>query len=81
MPRKKHVRLAKSLRKRVVPAEALLWKALRNRALGGFKFRRQHPIDSYVVDFACVECKLAVELDGQSHLNRRSLTPSVPLFC
>jgi len=48
----KKTRLAQSLRKRIVPAESLLWKALRNRALAGFKFRRQHPIGPYIVDFA-----------------------------
>ena len=69
---RRRIRLAQSLRKKVVPAEALLWKALRNRALAGFKFRRQHPIGPYVVDFACVECKLVVELDGVSHLPRKN---------
>jgi very-short-patch-repair endonuclease len=57
----------------VVPAEALLWKALRNRALAGFKFRRQHPIGLYVVDFACVECQLGIELDGASHLGGKRI--------
>jgi very-short-patch-repair endonuclease len=51
-----------------VPAEALFWKALRNLALSGFKFRRQHPMGHYVVDFASVKCKLAIELNGLSHL-------------
>jgi len=64
----KKTRLAQSLRKRIVPAESLLWKALRNRALAGFKFRRQHPIGPYIVDFACVECHRVIEVDGQSHL-------------
>jgi very-short-patch-repair endonuclease len=68
----KRIRLAKTLRKNTVPAEALLWKALRNRTLGGFKFRRQHSIGPFVVDFACVECKLIVEVDGESHLPRKS---------
>jgi very-short-patch-repair endonuclease len=65
----KRIRLARVLRQRNVPAEALLWKALRNRVLGGFKFRRQHPIGSYIVDFACVECAIVVELDGTTHLH------------
>jgi len=63
--------LARVLRKQVVPAETILWRALRNRALGGFKFRRQHPIGQYVVDFACVTSKVAVELDGETHLRRK----------
>jgi very-short-patch-repair endonuclease len=67
----KRISLARSLRKKAVPAEARLWKALRNRALAGFKFRRQHPVGPYVVDFACVECKLVVEVDGATHLTTR----------
>ncbi len=62
---------ARALRKADVPTEALLWKILRNRAQGGFKFRRQHPIGPYVVDFACVECKVVIESDGKSHLTRQ----------
>ena len=65
--RQRKVNAARSLRQRTPPAEAKLWGALRNRALGGFKFRRQHPVGPYVVDFACVECKMVVELDGSSH--------------
>jgi very-short-patch-repair endonuclease len=64
----KLVPLAQQLRQNTVPAEARMWGALRNRALGGFKFLRQHPVGSYVADFACVECKVVVELDGESHL-------------
>ena len=66
---------ARSLRQRAVPAEALLWKALRNRALVGFKFRRQHPIGVFIADFACVSCKIAIQVDGATHLaSRRSDT-------
>ena len=63
--------MARGLRKANVPAEAILWKALRNRALGGFKFRRQHPIGPYFVDFACVAAKVVVEVDGLAHLGER----------
>jgi very-short-patch-repair endonuclease len=70
--RPKRIDLARSLRKQEVPAEARLWRALRSRALAGYKFRRQHPIGPYIVDFACVECKLVVELDGLSHVPRES---------
>ena len=66
--KQKRIGVARSLRQRNVPAEALLWRALRNRALGGFKFRRQHPVGPYIVDFACMACKRAVELDGATHL-------------
>jgi very-short-patch-repair endonuclease len=40
---------------------------LKNRRLGGFKFRVQHPIGPYILDFYCAEARLAVEIDGQSH--------------
>jgi len=48
-------------------AERLLWRALRDRQLAGFKFRRQHPVRPYVVDFVCIERKLVVEIDGGQH--------------
>ncbi len=64
--------LPTSMRKAPAPAEALLWQALRNRALGGFKFRRQHPIGPYVADFACVESLIVIELDGETHLPRKA---------
>lgn len=44
-----------------------MWTRLRRRALAGFKFRRQHPVGSYVLDFYCAQVKLAVEVDGMSH--------------
>lgn len=69
--RRKGTDLARGLRQQVVPAETLLWKVLRNRALGGYKFRRQHLIGPYVADFACVACRIVVEADGESHLIRR----------
>jgi very-short-patch-repair endonuclease len=58
---------ARSMRHEPAPAEQKLWQCLKNRRLGGFKFRRQVPIDQYVADFYCAECKLIVELDGDSH--------------
>jgi very-short-patch-repair endonuclease len=67
----KKINLARAQRQAHIPAEKLLWRALRNRAFAGFKFRRQHPIGPYVVDFACPGCKLVVEIDGESHLSRR----------
>lgn len=48
-------------------AERLLWHHLRNRRLQGCKFRRQHPIGPYIVDFICSERMLVVELDGGQH--------------
>ncbi len=51
-------------------AEQLLWRHLRNRQLSGFKFRRQHEIGHYIVDFACAETLLIVELDGGQHADQ-----------
>ena len=48
-------------------AEVVLWLALKNRGVGGYKFRRQQGIGSYILDFYCPELKLCVELDGSSH--------------
>ena len=58
---------ARSLRKDMTDAERKLWRCLRGGQLDGFRFRRQHPIPPYVVDFCCVEKKLIIELDGSQH--------------
>ncbi len=56
------------LRHNSTEAEARLWQALRRKQIGGFRFRRQHPIERFVVDFYCPACKLIVEVDGAVHL-------------
>jgi very-short-patch-repair endonuclease len=58
---------ARRLRREATDAERRLWYHLRNRQLGGFKFRKQETIGSCVADFACVECRLVVEADGGQH--------------
>ena len=58
---------ARSLRKNQTEAERTLWNAVRSKRLDGWKFRRQHPIGVYIVDFVCLERKLIVELDGGHH--------------
>ena len=62
----------RELRKSLAPAEALLWTRLRNKQVHGYKFRRQYGIGSYVVDFYCPELKLALEIDGRSHLGEEA---------
>jgi len=61
------VEQARELRKRQTPAEEALWELLRNRQLADLKFRRQHQIGDYIVDFFCAEHGLVVELDGAAH--------------
>ena len=57
------------LRHSLTPAEAALWKSLQGSKIEGKKFRRQHSVGNYVLDFYCPECKLAIELDGEKHFN------------
>ncbi len=64
---KELVEKARELRKQSTDAEALLWSYLRDRQLQGYKFRRQHPVEQYVADFACVDAQLIIELDGGQH--------------
>lgn len=59
---------ARSLKKVMTPAENLLWQNLRNRKISNQKFRRQHPISKYIVDFYCHEARLVIEVDGGIHL-------------
>jgi very-short-patch-repair endonuclease len=58
---------AAELRKNMTVAEKVLWQQLRNRKVGGLKFRRQHPVDLFILDFYCHERKLAIEVDGEIH--------------
>ena len=64
------IAFAKKLRSEATDAEVLLWSRLRRRQLGGFRFRRQHPIGPYVADFACLSERLLIELDGGQHGER-----------
>jgi very-short-patch-repair endonuclease len=59
--------LARALRNRPTDAEQILWKHLRLKQIEGFKFRRQQPIDNYVVDFVCLEKRIVIEVDGGQH--------------
>jgi very-short-patch-repair endonuclease len=58
------VMTARRLRRALTPPEARLWAALRGRQLAGLKFRRQHPIGPYILDFFSTQVRLAVEVDG-----------------
>jgi very-short-patch-repair endonuclease len=61
---------ARYLRKNATDCERILWRHLRNRKFADYKFRRQHAIDPYVLDFYCPALKLAIELDGSGHDSR-----------
>ena len=62
-------RKASELRKNLTEAEHILWSALRRKQLKGKRFRRQHPIDIFIVDFYCHEHKLVIEIDSGIHQN------------
>ena len=58
---------ARLLRKNQTPQESKLWKLLRNRNFHGLKFKRQHPVGKYIVDFVCIDKKIIIEIDGGQH--------------
>ena len=57
----------KNLRNCSTSAEATLWKLIKDKQIDGLKFRRQHSVGSYILDFYCPQIKLAIELDGEVH--------------
>ena len=72
LPRKTLER-ARSLRRDQTDAEQKLWRLLHSRQLENAKFRRQHPIGNFIVDFCCIRAKLIVELDGDQHAEAAQL--------
>jgi very-short-patch-repair endonuclease len=67
----RNVALARGLRRRQTDAERMLWFQVRDRRLGGWKFKRQVFVDKYVVDFLCADAHLIIEIDGGQHAERR----------
>ena len=61
-------KLPRRLRNAPTDAESKLWQRLRHRQLDHCKFRRQHPVGDYILDFVCLERKIVIELDGSQHL-------------
>ena len=59
--------LAREMRQEPTPSEDIVWQAIRSRRLNGVKFRRQHAIDAFIVDFVAIEQHLIVEIDGSIH--------------
>nr|WP_318382671.1 DUF559 domain-containing protein [uncultured Enterobacter sp.] len=64
---KTDIEKARALRRNMTPHEQQLWRLLRDRRLAHYKFRRQVPLGRYIVDFACWQARLIVELDGGQH--------------
>ena len=62
--------IARKLRKNLTIPEARLWSALRNKQLEGLRFRCQHPVGNFILDFYCPACKLVVEIDGEIHASQ-----------
>jgi very-short-patch-repair endonuclease len=62
---------ARDLRKNLTPAEEYLWQALKSKQLNGLRFRSQHPVGNFILDFYCPSCKLVVEVDGNIHDDRQ----------
>lgn len=71
-PEPMQVERARKLRREATFPEKILWALLRSQQLAEMKFRRQHPIGSYIVDFYCAAKQLAIELDGLSHDGREA---------
>jgi very-short-patch-repair endonuclease len=57
----------RKLRRNMTDAELRLWRYLKGRQMSGFKFRRQHPFEDYVLDFVCLEAMFIIEVDGAQH--------------
>ena len=62
----------KALRTNQTDAESLIWHHLRSRRFEGWKFRRQHIVQGYIVDFVCLETKLVIKLDGGQHAGQKA---------
>jgi len=68
--RPRRIDLARKVRRESTEIEQWLWQELRGHRLGGHRFRRQHPVGPYVLDFYCPSARLCVEVDGSGHLDR-----------
>jgi very-short-patch-repair endonuclease len=73
-------RLQRSLRNNATDAERTLWQQLRNKQVGGCKFRRQHPCGNYILDFVCLERRVVVEVDGSQHFEAAGYDNARTLF-
>ena len=72
--------LRKELRNHSTPAEATLWRLLKSSQIAHLKFRRQHSVGPYIIDFYCPKLKLAIELDGEVHNRQQDYDEKRTLF-
>jgi len=80
-PRNKEItENARSLRSNMTDVERILWRTIRGRQLHGHRFRRQHPIGPYIADFACLDKKCVIELDGGQHQSQVDYDENRTLF-
>ena len=61
------IKRARELRRGMPPAQRRMWQLLRDRRFAGYKFRREHPLGPYVLDFYCPEARVSIEVDGRQH--------------
>ena len=62
-----------NLREKMTVTEVVIWKTLKNKQLLGHKFRRQHPVNHFIVDFYCHKLKLVIEIDGEYHTQKEQI--------
>lgn len=72
MPSPETIEICRYLRQHPTPEEELLWMHLRNKQLGGLKFRRQHPVAGFILDFYCTQLQLGIEIDGGIHREKEN---------
>jgi len=77
MSKQSKIQLAREFRKNPTKAEKIMWQAIRNRQFLYLKFRRQHLIEGYIIDFYCHELKLAIEIDGSIHLYEEQINKDI----
>jgi very-short-patch-repair endonuclease len=65
------IELARKMRNNLTPSEKIVWNEIKEKKISGYKFRKQHPVYRYILDFYCHEKKLAIEIDGDSHKERK----------
>ena len=65
------IELARDLRNNMTVAEERLWSVINKKQINGFRFRKQHPVYRYILDFYCTEKQLAIEVDGDVHIKQK----------